>query len=176
MPDQPGGLGAVEIGDGRAASPPLLGSRAARARPPSRSATPWTQAVRRASAVEPMPRDEVEDDIGRRAGEAPQPLAALGAELRLDLVRIVLQARNDLAAVAARRAPAGRMRVEHDDVRARLGEVQRRRQPEIARADDEHVARECSPSSGGRPGACDRALLPEVGVPAHAAGLSSSAA
>ena len=59
--------------------------------------------------------DQVEHDVGRFADEVDQAFAALGAELLLQLVRIVFQAGNHLPAIAARAAPARLMRFQHHD-------------------------------------------------------------
>src|SRR5829696_4538525 len=75
-PDQPGGRGAVDIGDVRAAAAPLLGARAgARRRGLGRNALDPGGVPR--LGPEPQTPDEVEDEIRRRAGEAPQALALL---------------------------------------------------------------------------------------------------
>ena len=86
---------------------------------------------------EAEPLDQVEHEIRRTAGETPQPLAALVAERGLDCVGIVFEARDELAAIAAGGAIAGRLRFEDDDVAAGLGDMERRREAEIAGADDQ---------------------------------------
>jgi hypothetical protein len=67
--------------------------------------------------------DEIEDEFGDPAGEAPETLAALAPEHRLELVGIVFESWNDLSAVAPRGAPARRLGIERHDVGSRLGEM-----------------------------------------------------
>src|SRR4051794_16659804 len=115
------------------------------------------------AAPQSVPSDEVEYEIGRRRAEAPDPLATFASEPRFELARIVLEAWNDLTTVAPRRAPAGRFRIDDDRVDPRFGEMQRRRKPEIARADDQH-ARVMRAFERRHRGWSDRRLLPHVRV------------
>src|SRR5205085_10466141 len=89
--------------------------------------------------IQTMARNQVEDDIGSGAGEAPDPLAALLTEHRLDLAWIVLQTWDDLPAVAARCAPTRLMTVCHHHVDAGLREMQGRREPQVTGTDDQHL-------------------------------------
>ena len=165
-----------EKGDGRAATLPLL-RPAPRAFDRLRGVGRLDPGRAAGATAEPVPPDEVEDDVRRSARETPETLAALAAEQSLKLVRIMLQPRDDLAAVAAGSAPARTMGVEHDDLAdARLGEVQRRRQPEIAGPDHEHVRLDVGVERRGVRGRDRGRLLPQVGVPAPRHGVSSSGA
>jgi hypothetical protein len=74
--------------------------------------------------AETVPLYEIEHDIGCRACEAPQPLAVVRAEQSLYLVGIILEARDHLSAVPARRAEARTMSVDSDHVDTALGEMQ----------------------------------------------------
>jgi hypothetical protein len=85
--------------------------------------------------------DQGEDDVGGATRELDQALAALGAEHLDDLVGVVFQARDHLAAVATRGAPAGLARLQHQRANAPLGQVQRRRESGIAAADDADIGR-----------------------------------
>ncbi len=80
--------------------------------------------------------DQVERVVGGAVGKRDHAAAELSAEIRLDLVRVVLQPRIDLPAIVARRAPARLLRFQHDCVHALLGQMQRRRQPGKTAADD----------------------------------------
>ena len=109
--------------------------------------------------VHPVIFDQAEHGIGRAADEIDQAPAALGTEFFLQLVRIVFQPRNHLAAIAPRTAPAGLMRFQHHDARAALGEMQRGRQARIARADHDDVGRDAAFERGCRRG-CWRGRRP----------------
>ena len=114
-----------------ATSAPRLAHCSARRRARGAALLAWmpcTQAVRRASACRPWRRTRSKTNIRGRAGEAPEASADLGAEHRLQFVRVVFQARNDLAAIAPRRSPTRRVRLGQHHVRTRFGQMQRRRQ------------------------------------------------
>jgi hypothetical protein len=111
--------------------------------------------------------DQGEHKIGRAAGKAPEPLAALAAERRLDVVGIIFQSGNQLPAVATGCAIPRRLRLEDDYVAAGLRDMKRRREAEIAGADNQHVGAglaikrlDCRRR--------DRGLFPQVGETAHA--------
>ena len=59
-------------------------------------------------------------NAGAPAGERIHPAAQLRAEVPFNLIRIRFEARIDLAAVAARCAPAGFFGFEHHDLGALL--------------------------------------------------------
>ncbi len=79
---------------------------------------------------------QLEHAVGRGAGELGQALAAFGAEPFDNFVRIELQPRNHLPAIAPRRPPARPRRIDHDDALAKLRRPQRRRQAGDPGADD----------------------------------------
>jgi hypothetical protein len=173
-----GGLLRAEIVDGGEAALPLLGAAFGALDGGWRM-----QALNPGGALrlgcEPVAGDEVEDEIGGAAGEAPETFAALAPEHRLDLVWIVFEAGDDLPAIASRCAPARRLGIEGDDADSRFGEMQRSREAEIAGADDENVRLEREVERRGRRRG-DRGLFPEIGVaarhpPAHHRRISSSA-
>jgi hypothetical protein len=62
--------------------------------------------------------------------------ASVHAELGGEPVLVAALAGVELAAVPPRGAPADAVRLEHDRIDSRLGEVECRRQPRIAAADD----------------------------------------
>jgi hypothetical protein len=68
--------------------------------------------------------DQAEHGVCRASDEIDQATAALGTEHLLQLIRIVFQSRDHLAAIATRTAPSRLVRFEHDDARAALGEMQ----------------------------------------------------
>ena len=70
--------------------------------------------------------DQVERVVRGAVGKRDHAAAKLSAEIGLDLVRVVLEARIDLAAIVARRAPARLLRLQHGHVDALLGQMQRR--------------------------------------------------
>ena len=59
--------------------------------------------------------DELEDEIGGTAGDLPHAPAHVHAELLLQFVRIVLEPRDDLPAIASGSAPAGLRRPLADE-------------------------------------------------------------
>ena len=84
--------------DGRATPLPLLGSRpqARQGRFVRGGANP---AAGLSMAGDLVARDELEDEVGGAAGDLPHAPPRLRAELVLELVRLVLEAGDDLAAV-----------------------------------------------------------------------------
>ena len=86
-------------------------------------------------AVDAVARDQAQHQVGPVADGTDQRRAALLAEALLDLVRLVLQRRHDLAVVAARGAPARLVGIEHQHRAAPLGEVQGGGESGVARAD-----------------------------------------
>jgi hypothetical protein len=83
-----------------------------------------------------VPLDEGEHQIGTCGGGGHQSAAQGGPEHRLEGVRIVLDARDDLAAVDTRGTLADVGRFQHHHVPAGLGKMQGGGQPGIAGADD----------------------------------------
>ena len=90
-------------------------------------------------AIDAVPLDQLEYQVGDAARELDQPFAPLGPVFRHHLVRVRLQPRDDLPAGSPRRAPAGLPRLQQDDVGARLGQMQRRRKPGKTGAHDNRV-------------------------------------
>ena len=76
---------------------------------------------------------------GPAAEQGQHPLAVVRAERLLDILRHEPHAGVDEPGVASRGAEADLDRLEGDDLRPRLGEPQRRREPGIAAADDRDV-------------------------------------
>ena len=103
--------------------------------------------------LETEPRHEAEHEIRGAAGEAPQPLTAFAPNTASMSIRIVFEARNQLSAIAARGAPARRMGVEDDDAAAGFGEMERRRETEIAGRRSPATSARAGPSSGAVLGA-----------------------
>jgi len=116
------------------------------------------------AAGESAARDEVEHEIRGACAEAPDALTAFATEHRLEFGGIVLEAGDDLPAVAPGSAPARRFGVDDDHVGAGFGEMQRGGQPQIARADDQHVGTMRTFQRGHRRRG-NGGLLPDVGVP-----------
>jgi hypothetical protein len=115
-------------------------------------------------AIELVPVDQLEHDFGGRSAEAPHALTALATEHRFELRRIVFEAGNDLAAVAARRTPTGLLRIDHQHIDTRFREMQRGREAQVACADDEHAGR-FRAFERWHAGRRHRSLLPDVRVP-----------
>ena len=90
-------------------------------------------------ARDAMPLDEIEDEVGGRPGERVHAPSQVGAEIPFDHVGIGLQARIDLAPVAARSAPSRLLRLQQDHRRAFLRKVQGARQARESAAHDHHV-------------------------------------
>ena len=80
--------------------------------------------------------DQIEREHRRVVAERDHAPAEIGAERRLDRVGVELQAGIELAAIIARRAPAGLLGFEHDRLGALFGQMQRGRQSGKAAADD----------------------------------------
>ena len=99
--------------------------------------------------------DQVEREVGGAVGKRDHAAAEVGAEIGLDLIGIVLEARIDLAAIVARCAPARLLRLQHGHVDALLGQMQRGGQPGKAAADDRDrnvlVAHRAAASVSARP-------------------------
>lgn len=95
-------------------------------------------------AVDAVAADEIEDDARPLAQRREQPLAMLGPEDGRHVVRHDPQAGIDEADIAAGAAEADIGRLQHHDGDAGLGQMQRRRQAGIARADDDHVGAQLS--------------------------------
>ncbi len=124
--------------DRRAAPLPLLRARAQR-RDGGRVRRRADPAGLMRLAGDLVAGDELEDEVGGGASELPHPSAHLRAKLSLQLVRIVLESRNDLAAVVAGAAPTGLRSVQYHHVRAPLGQVEGRRQACVAGSDHRDV-------------------------------------
>lgn len=99
-------------------------------------------------------RDEIEDAVRGIAAQADDSLTKFVAEHPFNGVRIFLESRQHLPAVATGGAPAGRMRVEHDGANAALSQVKRGRQPGEPGPDDRDIGRKVrlgeSPEAMGR--------------------------
>ncbi len=90
---------------------------------------------RKLSTQRRVSSDEIEDQVRRSSRELDQPLAPLVAEAEHDVVRVELEARDDLTAASARRTPARFRSLEQNYIAAGFGRVQRGRQPGEATAD-----------------------------------------
>ena len=106
---------------------------------PRRPHRAMQRAVVHEFARDPVLVDERLNLRGPIAKQLEQPLAIVGAEPRRDVVGRKPHAGVDQADVAPRAAEADLDRLERDDLRSRLGEPQRRREPGIAAADDRHI-------------------------------------
>ena len=131
------GRGLVEKGGAGAAPRPLLGAPAhgLDGMGRVRSLDPAVADTRHVHAV---PVDQVEHGVRSAAYERGE----VGPTVRkhgLDLIGIVFDPRDDLAAVAPGTAPAGLVGLQHDRLDAAFGKVKRSRQSGITRADDAHV-------------------------------------
>ena len=97
-------------------------------------------------AIDAMFFNSIEHDIGRIADRFRELPAGGFAVFRRHLGRIVFQTGNDLPAIAPRRAPADRLRLQQNDGCAGFGRIQSRRTAGNAAADhgkvDTSVARE----------------------------------
>jgi len=82
-----------------------------------------------------VPGDEAADERLRLLGHVPERPRPLATVLRLQPVLAATLARPDLPAVAPRGTPADAPGLEHHDIEAGLGKVQRRGEPGIAAAD-----------------------------------------
>lgn len=91
-------------------------------------------------AVDAVARDEAEGQRLRLLGEPPQRPGLVPTELRREPVLVAALAGVELAAVPSRGAPADAVGLDHHRVDARLGEMERRRQPGVAAADDGDVS------------------------------------
>ena len=90
-------------------------------------------------AGDAVARDEPLDQRLRLLGELPQEARALAADAALERRLAEALAGAELAAVAPRRPGADPRRLEQHRVVAALGEVQQRREPGVAAADDADV-------------------------------------
>ena len=72
-----------------------------------------------------MAIDQIENDVGRVPGHFDHAPAEIRTEIGLHLVGVVFQPGIDLPAIAPRGAPAGLVALEHDDIGALFGEMQR---------------------------------------------------
>ena len=159
----------IDIGDVGAAPSPLFGARARLLR-----RLLGMNALNPGGAPRLRPQaqalDQVEDEIRGSPRETPEPRAARFAERGFDVIRIVFEPGNDLAAVAAGCAISGPLGLEDHDFAARLCKVEGGGQAEVAGANDEDIGADLA---GERDGfrRRDRRLLPEVGEASH---LSSS--
>ena len=90
-------------------------------------------------AVDGVLGDQAGDEIARFLRHVEQGLGPLGPQHRHQLGRALAQTGDDLAAVAARRAPADAAAFQQHDREAGLRRVQRRRQPGRAAADHHQV-------------------------------------
>ena len=87
-------------------------------------------------AIDAVARDPLADDLAALLHEAGHECRGVAAIALLDGRERGVEPVDDLAAIAPRSAPADPRAFEHGDAVALLGEVQRRRQAAIARADD----------------------------------------
>ena len=71
--------------------------------------------------------DQIQREVGGAVGEVDHAAAELGTEIGFDLIRVVLEAGIDLAAIIAGGAPAGLLRFQHGCLHALLGQMQRGR-------------------------------------------------
>ena len=119
----PVGLRFVERFDRGAASRPLLSaaSRFLNRRLRVRALNP---AVAHMGHIHAVPRDKVEHRISSGSGERDEFRPTLRPEHGFEIVRIVFQAGDDLAAVAARSAVTRLLRLQHDRFHAALREMQ----------------------------------------------------
>ena len=156
----------IDIGDVGAAPPPLLGTGARAFR-----GLLGMRGINRSRAarlgLQAKPFDKVEHEIRCTSGEAPEPLAALEPERGLDLVGIMFEPGNDLAAIAAGGAIARRLGFEDDDVAPGFGEMKRRGKAQITSADHQDVGGGAADERVElRRGDCR--VLPKIGEAAHA--------
>ena len=80
--------------------------------------------------------------VGRGARESQHPASHLLAEIGDHLFRVGIDAGIDLAAIAARSAPARLMRLQHHGIDAAFGQMQCRRQPRVPATDDDDGSRD----------------------------------
>ena len=90
-------------------------------------------------AVDGVAADEIRDEIARRDPQLEQLAGAVPAKAGLQFVLLPALAGAQLAAIAARGAPAHAPALEHDDRVAALGQVQGRRQAGVAGPDHADV-------------------------------------
>jgi hypothetical protein len=110
---------------------PRLVHWAARARTVASARSVWAGCI--------QPRDQVEGQLRRAARQRHHAPAHIRAEPGLDRVGVLLEAGIDLAAIAARSAPARRLRLQQSNGDAALGQMQRRGKPGEAAADNGHL-------------------------------------
>jgi hypothetical protein len=90
-------------------------------------------------AVDPVAGDEAAHQRLRLLGHVPERPRPRPPERGLEPVLVAPLARADLAAVPPRGPPADPLGLEEDDRQPRLGEMERRREPGVAAADDADV-------------------------------------
>ena len=86
-----------------------------------------------------MARDQSLDQRLRLLGEGPETVGVVMAEMLLEPVLVAPLAGMELAAVAPRRAPADALGLDDGDVDPGFGEMERRREPGVAAAEDGDV-------------------------------------
>ena len=91
------------------------------------------------SALDAVLVDEPIDEIGGGTRERDDALAAVDAELRDELVGVPLEARQDLATIAARCAEPGATAVERNDGHTRNGEMESSGESGVTSADHTNV-------------------------------------
>ena len=87
-------------------------------------------------ALDAVPADQFEHQIGSGGDGIDDALAALRPVVTQDRLVSRLQIRHHLAECATRCAPTDLLRLQHRDVDAGLGQMQRGGEPGEARADD----------------------------------------
>jgi hypothetical protein len=92
--------------------------------------------------IDPVLADQIEQIAGTLAEQSHEPLAGLTVSRDDRLWILSRQRRNDLPIVAAGRAPAGRCRIDDQDLLPGLRQMQRGGQAREARSDHEHVGLE----------------------------------
>ncbi len=90
-------------------------------------------------AVDAVPGDQLLDQAVGLESDVPDLAGIVAAEGPLVFAHRGAGAGGELAAVAPRGAPAQPVGLDEDDVEAALGQVQRRREPGIAAADDADI-------------------------------------
>jgi hypothetical protein len=122
----------------RAAAHPLFGRGPDAGRLAWLKRRPHRAGLQRA-ASDLVALNKIEHQVGRVAGQRDHAPAQIGAEMFFHLVGIMLQAGIDLPAIAARGTPAGLPSLQHSDMDALFGKVQRRGKAGEPAADHHHV-------------------------------------